>query len=50
MKPVWAYIFKDAFLHNWDVAMRYADARQIPDEWVNDWRQQAKDVVGAMGT
>lgn len=50
MKPVWAYIFKDAFLRNWDVAMRYADARQIPDEWVNDWRQQAKDVVGAMGT
>lgn len=30
--------------------MRYADARQIPDEWVDDWKQQAKDIVGAMGT
>jgi hypothetical protein len=48
--PVWKIIVNDRFMHNWDVAMRYADARQIPNEWVNDWRQQAKDVVGAMGT
>jgi hypothetical protein len=50
MKPVWNVILNNAFMHNWDVAMRYADARQIPDEWVNDWKQQAKDIVGAIGT
>ena len=49
-KPVWTIIMNDRFMHNWDVAMRYADARQIPDEWVDDWKQQAKDIVGAMGT
>ena len=47
---VWAVIINNKFLHNWDVAMRYADATQISDEWVNDWRQQARDVVSAMET
>jgi hypothetical protein len=49
-KPLWRFILNDAFLHNWDVKMRYADARQIPNDWVDDWKKQAKDVVGAMET
>jgi hypothetical protein len=47
--PVWAFIMNDVFMHNWDIAMRYADAKQIKKEWVDDWQAQAKDVVGAMG-
>jgi hypothetical protein len=47
--PVWAFIMNGAFMHHWDVAMRYADAKQIKKEWVDDWQAQAKDVVGAMG-
>lgn len=50
VRPVWTIIMNHRFMHDWDVAMRYADARQIPDEWVDDWKQQAKDIVGAMGT
>ena len=29
-KPVWTVILDDTFMHNWDITMRYADARQIP--------------------
>jgi len=47
---VWTVIVNDRFLHNWDIKMRYADAPQILDKWVDDWRDQAKDVVSAMGT
>jgi hypothetical protein len=50
LKPVLTFILNDAFLHNWDVAMRYADAQQIHPAWVDDWKRQAKHVVGVMGT
>jgi hypothetical protein len=36
-------------MNNWEIKMRYADARQIQDGWVNAWRQQARDAVNAMG-
>lgn len=45
---LWTVIMHDRFLHNWHVRMRYADAREILDAWVDDWRRQAKDVVNAM--
>jgi hypothetical protein len=30
--------------------MRYADARQIRDEWIDKWAEQARRAVSAMGT
>ncbi|WP_437562825.1 hypothetical protein [Sorangium sp. So ce542] len=48
--PLMAFIEKDAFMNNWHVSMRYADASQIRSEWVDAWQKQAKDVVGAMDT
>lgn len=44
------FIFNDAFMNNWHITMRYADARQIDSRWVEDWQQQARDAVNAMGT
>ena len=48
--PLSTLINNKAFMNNWNVKMRYADARQIRPEWVTAWQQQAKDAVGAMGT
>ena len=50
MKPLTVFVFNDGFMNNWHVGMRYADAAQILPGWVNAWRQQARDAVGAMGT
>lgn len=44
-----AFINDDAFMNNWHISMRYADARQIRKEWVEAWQKQARDVVNAMG-
>ena len=44
----WAFIQRDAFMNNWHVSMRYADASQIQARWVDDWRKQAHEVVEAM--
>jgi hypothetical protein len=49
-KPLSTFIFNDAFMNHWEIGMRYADARQINGKWVDTWRQQAQDAVGAMGT
>lgn len=49
-KPLSTLIEDDSFLNNWHVKMRYADARQILDTWVNAWAQQARRAVNAMGT
>jgi hypothetical protein len=44
------FVLNDSFMNNWHISMRYADARQIRDEWVKAWQEQAKAAVGAMGT
>ncbi|XXF77157.1 HEPN domain-containing protein [Myxococcaceae bacterium GXIMD 01537] len=49
-KPLAAFINDDRFLNNWDVKMRYADARQILERWVVEWRDQARRAVSAMGS
>ncbi|MBK9263275.1 MAG: hypothetical protein IPM54_26165 [Polyangiaceae bacterium] len=49
-KPLTVFVFDDAFMNNWHVSMRYADAAQIRDTWIGVWQKQAKDAVGAMGT
>jgi hypothetical protein len=50
VKPLSVFIFNDAFMNNWEIAMRYADSRQIRPEWVSAWQQQARAAVNAMGT
>lgn len=43
-------IGNDNFMNNWNVSMRYADARQIRDKWVDLWKRQAQDAVNSMDT
>jgi hypothetical protein len=50
VKPLSVFIFNDAFMNNWHISMRYADADQIKGDWVRAWQKQARDVVNAMGT
>ena len=50
VKPLSIFVFNDAFMNNWHISMRYADARQILERWVEIWQSQAKDAVGKMGT
>lgn len=47
-RGLWAFVVHDAFMNNWSIAMRYADAKQIRGEWVDAWRDQARRVVGVM--
>ncbi|MDR3737536.1 MAG: hypothetical protein P4L40_00815 [Terracidiphilus sp.] len=35
----------DRFMEHWDVAMRYSDGKGIRKNWVDGWRQNAKDVL-----
>jgi hypothetical protein len=49
-QTLWRLIANDAFMNNWHVKMRYADARQISSQWVNAWKQQAQDAINSMDT
>ncbi|HXH43808.1 MAG TPA: hypothetical protein VNK51_08180 [Bradyrhizobium sp.] len=42
------YAERSSFMQQWDVTMRYSHGRDIRPEWVDRWRSDAKDVVGAM--
>jgi hypothetical protein len=44
------FVADDSFMNNWDIHMRYADAKQIRDEWIDKWAEQARRAVSAMGT
>ena len=44
------FIQDDAFMNNWHIHMRYAEASQIENGWVDRWRDQAKRAVNTMGT
>jgi len=48
--PLFQFVMQDAFMNNWHISMRYADARQIKDDWVRAWQKQARDAVSAMET
>lgn len=47
--PLVAFINNDAFMNNWNVKMRYADADQILPQWITAWQRDARDAVNAMG-
>jgi hypothetical protein len=42
------FVFDDAFMNNWHIKMRYADAKQVRAEWITAWQKQAKNAVDAM--
>lgn len=37
-----------SFMHEWDTDMRYAPAKDIEARKIDRWREQAKQVIGAM--
>jgi hypothetical protein len=48
--PLKTFIENSNFMSQWDTDMRYCKSDQIRREWVERWRDQARDVVGAIGT
>lgn len=48
--PLLRLIGDHAFMHHWDTDMRYCNASEIQDTWVDDWQTQARNVVAAIGT
>ena len=44
------YIENDNFMSQWNTDMRYCKGSDIKAAWIERWREQAKDIVGAIGT
>ena len=44
------YIADPSFMNQWDTDMRYCKGDEIRHEWVERWRNQARNVVSAIGT
>jgi len=44
------FIESPSFMSQWDTDMRYCKGDEIKDEWVERWRDQARDSVSAIGT
>lgn len=44
------FIEDDSFMQQWDVSMRYSKGSEIKPEWVERWKDQAKNVVSCIGT
>jgi hypothetical protein len=42
------YAERSSFMQQWDVTMRYSHGKDVRPEWVDRWRTDAKEVVGAM--
>lgn len=38
----------DAFMNNWSTAMRYSSGRQVVQQWVEKWAEQARRAIVAM--
>ena len=44
------FIEDSRFMNQWDTDMRYCKGDEIQSAWVELWRSQARDIVGAIGT
>lgn len=42
------YAERSSFMQRWDVTMRYSHGGDIQSSWIDRWRIDAKDVIGAM--
>lgn len=49
-KVLKTYIENSKFMSQWDTDMRYSRGNAIRPEWVDQWREQARDIVSAIGT
>ena len=48
--PLATLIQDDGFLNHWNAKMRYSSSREIKEDWVDTWREQARKAVATMGT
>jgi hypothetical protein len=44
------FIEDPSFMSQWDTDMRYCKGDGIKHDWVESWRNQARDIVSAIGT
>lgn len=44
------FIENDNFFSYWDIKIRYCKRDQVLDRWIDTWRDQARQVVSAIGT
>jgi len=44
------FIENPNFMSQWDTDMRYCKGDEIRLEWIERWRDQARDIVSAIGT
>jgi hypothetical protein len=44
------YIQDPRFLQGWSILIRYCDGKNVPANYLQAWSQQARDIVGLMGT
>jgi hypothetical protein len=48
--PLLRYIQNQNFFQGWSIRIRYSDGRNFNPNWLETWSQQARDVVGLIGT
>lgn len=48
--PLVTYVQNEAFMSNWSTRMRYSNGRDIRNEWIAAWQQQARQAVASLGT
>ena len=44
------YIQNENFFQGWSITIRYSDGKNLNSNWLTAWSQQARDVVGLIGT
>jgi hypothetical protein len=44
------FVMSDSFMSNWDTKMRYCDGQEIRLPWVQNWAEQARQIVASIGT
>jgi hypothetical protein len=44
------YIQDQNFFQGWSILIRYSDGKNLNANWLRSWSQQARDVVGLIGT
>jgi hypothetical protein len=44
------YVQDQRFLQGWSITIRYCDGKNFNSNWLKSWSQQARDVVGLIGT
>jgi hypothetical protein len=49
-RTVVRYIQDPKFFQGWSIILRYCDGKNVPSKYLRAWSQQARDVVGLIGT